>query len=102
MKINKEGNKTTESISHKIKFIDSMRFLATSVSNLVDNLTGGIHQLKCKNCNCFLEYKNIKDSLIEYNCSSSSKYFSIVLDEELQKKLKKTFLFSKQGRNRFI
>ena len=29
--------------SYKIKFIDSARFMATSLSNLVDNLTKGIY-----------------------------------------------------------
>ena len=35
----KDGNETIETISHKIKFIDSARFIASSLSNLVDNLT---------------------------------------------------------------
>ena len=34
LKIDKEGNKTTEFISYNIKFIDSMKFMATSRSNL--------------------------------------------------------------------
>ena len=68
MKIGKKVNKTTEFISYKIKFINSMVFMATSLSNLVDDLKGGIHNLKYKNCNCFLEYKNVKSSLMEYNC----------------------------------
>ena len=102
MKIDKEGNKTSEFISHEIKLIDSMRFMVTSLSNLVDNLTGVIHKLKCKNCNCFLEYKNFKSSLIEYNCPSCNKDFSVELDEELKKKFKNTFEFSKHDANKFV
>ena len=37
--IDKVGNENVETISYKIKFIDSTRFMATSLSNLVDNLT---------------------------------------------------------------
>ena len=37
--IDKVGNGNVETISYKIKFIDSTRFMATSLSNLVDNLT---------------------------------------------------------------
>ena len=85
MKIDKEGNKTTKFISYKIKFIDSMRFISTSLSNLADNLMG-VHNLKCKNCNCFLEYKNVKSSLIEYNYPSCNKDFSIEFHEKLKKK----------------
>ena len=30
-------------ITYKIKFIDSFRFMSTSLSKLVDNLTDGVH-----------------------------------------------------------
>ena len=35
-KIDKYGNEKVVTISYKIKFIDSERFMATSLSNLVD------------------------------------------------------------------
>ena len=38
-KKDKDGNESVVTISYKIKFIDSARFLATSLANLVDNLT---------------------------------------------------------------
>ena len=53
-------------MSYKIRFIDSARFLASLLSNLVDNLTKEIHKIKCKNCDYFLEYESVKDNLIEY------------------------------------
>ena len=43
----------------KIKSIDSTRFMAASSSNLVDNLAEGINKIKCKDCDCFLEYENV-------------------------------------------
>ena len=55
--------------------------MASSLSNLVNNLSERIHKIKCKYenndrkcetcgikykyCNCFLEYKNFKDDLID-------------------------------------
>ena len=39
-----------------------------SSSNLVDNLTEGIHKIKCKSCDCFLEYERVKNNLIKYKC----------------------------------
>ena len=39
--IDKEGNETTKITPYKIKFTDSIRFMATSLLNLVDNLMGG-------------------------------------------------------------
>ena len=49
-KIGEDGNESVVTISYKIKFINSARFIATSLSNLVDNVTGGIHKFKCKYC----------------------------------------------------
>ena len=45
-KRDKDGNESVVTISYKIKFINSERFMATSLSNLVDNLTEGIHNIK--------------------------------------------------------
>ena len=42
--IDKDGNKSVETMSYKIKFIDSSRFMVTSLSKLVNNLTEGIHK----------------------------------------------------------
>ena len=41
-----------------LEFIDSARFMSSSFSNLVvDNLVEGIHKIKCKACNYFLNMK---------------------------------------------
>ena len=49
----------------KLRFIDSARFILSSLSNLVDNITEGIHKLKCNDCNCFLEYESVSDDLMK-------------------------------------
>ena len=50
--------------------------MATSISNLVDNLTEEIHKSKCKDCDGFPEYENVKDSLMKYKCLSCNKDYS--------------------------
>ena len=74
--------------------------MASSLSNLVNNLSEGIHRIKCKfghddkkyetcgikyeYCNCVLEYTNFKDDLIEYKCLNCNKSYQQRLDEKLK------------------
>ena len=46
--IDKGCNEDITTAFYKIKFIDSTRFMAGLLSNLVDNLAEGIHKIKCK------------------------------------------------------
>ena len=55
--------------------------MATSLSNLVDNFTEGIHKIKCKDCDCFFGYESAKDNLIKYKCLSCNKNYSNKMDE---------------------
>ena len=75
-KIDKDCNESVVTKSYKIKFIDSARFMATSLSNLVNNLTEGIHKIKYKECDCFLKYESVKYNLIKYKCLSCNKDYS--------------------------
>ena len=79
-----------------------MRFMGTSLSKLVDSFTEGIHNIKYKDYGCFLEYENVMGNLIKYDCLSCNKENSNKLNEELKKKFKNTFKFTKNDINRFI
>ena len=101
--IDKDGNESVGTITYKIKFIDSARLMASSLSNLFDNFTEGIHKIKCKNCGFFLEYESVKDSLIKYKCLFCNKDYSNKLDEKLKKQFNNTFKFSDNDiNNKFI
>ena len=101
--IDKDGNDiTVVTVSYKIKFIDSARFMAISLSNLADNLTEGIHKIKCKDCDYFLEYKGFNDNLMKYKSLSYNKDYSNKIYEKLKERLKNTFNFSNNGINKFI
>ena len=99
-KIGKDSNEIVIAMSYKITFIDSARFIASSLSNLVDNLTEEISKVKCKDC--FLEYESVKDNLIKYKCLFCNKDYSNKIDEELQKRFKNTFKFFNNNINKFI
>ena len=67
-KKDKNGNDKITKISDKIKFIDSCRFMSTSLSNLVNNLSEGLHNVKCIEqliFRCFGCKKNYKKTLIK-------------------------------------
>ena len=76
--------------------------MATSLSNLVDDLTERIYKVKCKYCDYFLEYESVKDDLIKCKCLSCNKDYSNKIDEELKERFKDTFDFSNNGVNKFI
>ena len=89
---------------YKIKFIDSARFIMSSLTNLVDNIAEGIQKknVKSKDCGCFLEYESVNNNLRKYNCLSCNKSYSNKIGEELQKQFKNTFKFSNNIFNNYI
>ena len=95
-------NKDLE-ITYKIKFIDSYRFMSSSLSKLVDNLSEGIHNNKCLDCNSCLDYfwitKNEKLLLKCFNCNI---YYKKRFNKELIKKFKTTYSFCNKYLNKFI
>ena len=58
--------------------------MASSLSHLVDNLAEGIHKIKWKDCDCFLEYESVKDNLIKYKCLSCNNDYSNKLDDPVK------------------
>ena len=76
-KIDKDGSESVATISYKTEFIDSARFMTSSLSNLVDNLAEGICKFKCIACDWFCEYKTVKDeNIIKYKLPSCNENYS--------------------------
>ena len=92
--------------------------MASSLSNLVNNLSEGIRKVKCKyrqddekcetcrikykNCECFLEKTNFKDDLIGYKCLCCNKSYQKKFDEKLKKRFFNTHKFSNHDDNKLI
>ena len=99
--IDKDGSENIITISYRIKFIDSARFMVSSLSNLVDNLAE-VQKIEHEDCDCFLKYESVKDNLIKYKYLSCNKDYSNKLDEKLKNRFKNTFKFSDNDINKFI
>ena len=67
-KVGKDCNDHIATVPYKMKFIDGTRFMAISLPIIIGNITEGIFKIKCKDCNFFLEYESVNDSLIKYKC----------------------------------
>ena len=59
-KTDKDGNDENTKISYKIKFFYNFRFMSTSLSNLVNNLSDGVRNDKCIDCKSYLDYMTIR------------------------------------------
>ena len=68
-------NKDIELIKLKIKIIDSYRFMSSSLSKLVDNLSEGIHNNKCVDCKSCLDYIKTKNEKLILKCFSCEQYY---------------------------
>ena len=101
--IKKESNEDG-TIIYRIKFIDSFRFMSTSVSTLVDKLSNRIHDnRKCIKCNSSLEYISIsKKGRLLFECFDCKKKYTRKFDKKLTKKFKNTYNFCNGDIDKFM
>ena len=92
--------------------------MTSSLSNLVNNLSRGIHKTKCnyghddkqcetcrikhKYCNCFREYINCKNDLIEHKCLCCNNNFQQKFHKKLKERFFDKYNFSNNDKNKFI
>ena len=92
--------------------------MESSLSSLINNLSEGIHKIKCKHrhddkkcetcgikykyCGCSLEYTKLKYDLIEYKCLCCNKNYQQKFDKKLNEQFFNTYKFSNHDNDRFI
>ena len=78
----KKGCDNGRTITNKLKFVDSFRFMSTSLSELVNNTSGNFNSTECKSCIekiksisecCFVGLKNNKLIYICKECKEEYK-----------------------------
>ena len=97
----KTENKNIE-ITYKIKFIDSYRFMSMPLSKLIDNLSEGIHNNKCVDCESCLDYIKTKNEKLILKCFNCEQYYKKKFNKELIKRFASTYEFCNKDLNKFI
>ena len=96
-----ENDKITK-MSYKIKFTDSCRFMPTSLSNLVNNLSEGLHNDSCIDCKSCLDYMTTKDEQLIFRCFRRKKNYKKDFNKELIQRFANIYEFCNENLNKFI
>ena len=97
----KNKNKIIE-IAYKIKFINSFRFMSTSLSKLVDNLSEGLHNNRCADCKSSLDYMITKDKKLIFRCFTCKKNYEKDFNKELIERFANIYEFCNKDLNKSI
>ena len=91
-----------KTFTRKTKLIDSSRFISSSLSSLVDNLSEELHSEKCADCKSHLDYMSIKDDRLILRCFDCKKNHEKEFNEELIERFASMYKFCKKDINKFV
>ena len=89
-------------ITYKINFFDSFRFMATSLSKLVDNLAEGVHNDKCNKCRSSLCFVNAMNETLIFECVDCKKEYKNKLNKKLIERFSNVYEFCDYDINKFM
>ena len=101
----KKENEDGKTITYKIKFIDTCRFMQSKLSDLADNLSE-INNKDCKKC---MERKKIRSECefiglknrLKYKCKECNDISANSVDD-LKEKFPRTYKFCNGNLNKFV
>ena len=76
--------------------------LSTSLSNLVSNLSEGVHNDRCIDCKSCLDYMTTKDEQLIFRCFRCKKNYEKNFNKELIERFANTYEFCNGDLNKFI
>ena len=76
--------------------------MSTSLSKLMDNLSEGLHNNRCADCNSILDYMITKDEKLSFRCFTCKKNYEKGFSKQLIKRFVNTYNFCDNVLNKFI
>ena len=101
-KKDKNGDDKIMKISYKIKFIDSFRFMSSSLSDIVDNLSDELQSDECADYKSCLDYMITKDDQLIFRCFECKKNYKKDFDNDLIKRFANIYEFCNEDIIKFI
>ena len=101
-KRDRNGNDKIMNMSYKIKFIGSFRFMSSSLSDLVVNLSDGLHSDECTDCKSCLDYMITEDDHLIFRCFECKNNYKKDVNNELIKRFANMYEFRNKDINKFI
>ena len=89
-------------ITCKIKFIDSFRFMSSSLSGHFSNLSDELHSDKSTDCKSCLDYMITTDDQLIFTCFECKKNYEKDFNKELIKRFVNIYEFCSENINKFI
>ena len=80
-----------KTITYKPKLIDSFKFMSSKQPSLVDNLSQGFHDNKCKESDSYHDYICVKDEKLRFKCFNCGKKYKKSFNKKSFKNLIKNF-----------
>ena len=104
--IKKEGD-NGKKIAYKLRFIDSFRFMSTSLSELVDNMSGIFNSIECKSCiekiktNSDCCFVGLKNKRVIYKCKKCKEEWKRPINELIEN-FSSVYQFCNSDLNKFV
>ena len=76
--------------------------MSSSLSKLVDNLSEGLHNNKCLNCESCLDYIKTKNEKLILKCFNCKQNYEKGFNKELIKRFASTYEFCNKNLNKFV
>ena len=96
-----------KTITYKLRFIDSFRFMPTSLSELVDNTSGIFNSIECKSCiekikiNSECCFVGLKNNRLIYKCKECKEEWKRPINELIEK-FPSIYQFCNGDLNKFV